>query len=84
MSVQEAQNLSENDVSITKAASDALKASRMRGLFKTVANVYQLFLTAAPSLCKNERLFSALKRVKNYLRSIMSADRLNDCMLLAV
>ncbi|CAB4012806.1 zinc finger MYM-type 1-like [Paramuricea clavata] len=32
----------------------------------------------------NERSFSALKRVKNYLCSTMSGDRLNDCMLLAV
>ena len=84
VSVQEAQNSSENDVSITKAASVALKASRMHGLFKKVAKVYQLFLTAAPSVCKNERSFSALKRVKNYFRSTMSADRLNDCMLLVV
>ena len=84
VSVQQAQNSSENNVSISKAASVALKASRMHGLFKMVAKVYQLFLTAAPSVCKNERSFSALKRVKNYLRSTMSADRLNDCMLLAV
>ena len=84
VSVQEAQNSSRNDVSIAKAASIALKASRMHGLFKTVAKVYQLFLTATPSVCKNERSFSALKIVKNYLRSTTSADHLNYCMLLAV
>ena len=84
VSMQEARNSSKNDVSMTKAASVALKASRMHSLFKTVAKVYQIFLTAAPSVCKNERSFSALKRVKNYLHSTMSADRLNDCMLLAV
>ena len=84
VSIQEAQNSSENDVSISKAASIALKTSRQHGLFRMVAKVYQLFLTAAPSVCKNERSFSALKRVKNFLRSTMSGDRLNDCMLLAV
>ena len=84
VSVQEAQNSSENNVPITKVASIALTTSRKHGLFKTVAKVYQLFLTAAPSVCKNERSFSSLKRVKNYLRSTMSGDRLNDSMLLAV
>ncbi len=73
-----------SEVAITKAASVSLKLSKKHGLFKTVTKVYQLFLTAAPSVCKNERSFSSLKRVKNYLRSTMSGDRLNDCMLLAV
>ena len=73
-----------SEVAITKAASVSLKLSKKHGLFKRVAKVYQLFLTAAPSVCKNERSFSSLKRVKNYLRSTMSGDRLNDCMLLAV
>ena len=50
VSVQEAQNSSRNDVSITT----------------------------------HERSFSVLKRVENYLRSTMSADRLHYCMLLAV
>lgn len=74
-----------SELSTTKAANIALRLARTHGLFKTVARVYQVFLTAAPSVCKNEqRSFSALKRVKNYLRSTMSGARLNDCMLLAV
>ncbi|XP_028413676.1 uncharacterized protein LOC114536533 [Dendronephthya gigantea] len=52
---------------ISKAADIALELARQHGLFKYVSRVYQLFLTAAPSVCKNERTFSALKRVKNYL-----------------
>ena len=34
-------------------------------------------------MCKNERRFSALRLVKGYLPSTMSADRLDDCMELA-
>ena len=81
-SLEEHQNTSK--ISTTKAANIALTLARKHGLFITVARVYQLFLTAAPSVCKNERSFSALKRVKNHLRSTMSGARLNDCMLLAV
>ena len=81
-SLEEPQNTSK--ISTTKAANIALTLARKHGLFITVARVYQLFLTAAPSVCKNERSFSALKRVKNHLRSTMSGARVNDCMLLAV
>lgn len=75
--------LEEPQGTITKAASASLTLAKKHGIFKTVARVYQLFLTAAPSVCKNERSFSTLKRVKNYLRSTMSGTRLNDCLLLA-
>ena len=68
---------------ISKAANIALELARQHGLFKYVSRVYQLFLTTAPSVCKNERTFSALKRVKNYLRSTMSGARLDACILLA-
>ncbi|CAB4013726.1 acyl- synthetase short-chain family member 3, mitochondrial, partial, partial [Paramuricea clavata] len=69
---------------ITRAANIALSLASKHGLFKLVSRVYQLFLTAAPSVCKNERSFSALRRIKNHLRSTMGTTRLNDCMLLAV
>ena len=69
---------------ISEAANVALKLTRQHGLFKYVLRVYQLFLTAAPSVCKNERTFSALKRVKNYLRSSMTGRRLQACILLSM
>lgn len=70
--------------SISKAGYLAMRASRDHGLFKSVAKLYQMFLSAAPSVCKNERSFSALKRIKTHLRNSMSGGRLDDCMLLAV
>ena len=53
---------------ISEAVNVALKLTRQHGIFKYVSRVYQLFLTAAPSVCKNERTFSALKKVNNFLR----------------
>ena len=54
------------------------------GLFKQTAKVYKLFLTGAPSfIIKNEQSFSLMKIVKSYLRSKVSRERLNDCMILA-
>ena len=69
---------------ISEAANVALKLTRQHGLFKYVSRVYQLFLTAAPPVCKNERTFSALKRVKNYLRSSMTGRRLQASILLSM
>ena len=69
---------------ISEAANVALKLTWQHGLFKYVSRVYQLFLTAAPSVCKNERTSSALKRVKNYLRSSMTGRRLQACILLSM
>ena len=61
-----------------------LELARKHGLFKYVSKVYQLFLTAAPSVCKNERSFSALKRIKNNFRSSMSRARLHACIILPI
>ena len=49
---------------ISEAANVSLKLTRQHGLFKYASRVYQLFLTAAPSVCKNERAFSTLKMEK--------------------
>ena len=59
-----------------------MKCRRDQGLFKLAANIYQLFVTAAPSVCNNERSFSGMKRIKNKLRNSMSADMLNNCMII--
>ena len=48
---------------ISEAANVALKLTRQHGLFKYVSRVYQLCLTAAPSVCKNEN-FQRVKKSK--------------------
>ena len=63
-SLEEFDEGGEQHSEISEATNFALWLTRQHGLFKYVPRVYQLFPTAAPSVCKNERTFSALKRVK--------------------
>jgi len=43
-----------------------------------------MFLCTPVSNCSTERSFSVLKRIKNYLRSTMSSDRLKSLAILAI
>jgi hypothetical protein len=56
----------------------------MLALYPNLGLAYKLILTLPVSSCSCERSFSALKFVKNSLRSTMSQDRLSDLMILAV
>ena len=44
----------------------------------------RLLLTVPVSTCTAERSFSALRRLKTYLRSIMSQERLNHCAIMHI
>ena len=48
----------------------------------SLAKAYQLALTIPVSVASNERSFSKLRLVKNYLRSTLKEDRLDDLMIL--
>ena len=74
---------SRDKLSTSSAGYLAFELARRHSLFKSTAKLYQLFLSEAPSVCTNERSFSALRLVKSYLRSTMSVDLLDDCMVLA-
>ena len=50
--------------------------------YPSLAKAYQLALTIPVSVASNERSFSKLRLVKNYLRSTMKEDRLDDLMIL--
>ena len=49
-----------------------------------VVTILKLILIMPAINATSERSFSALRRVKTYLRSTMGQDRLNDLMLLHV
>jgi len=51
-------------------------------LVSEVVTLLQLILVMPATNTSSERSFSALRRVKNYLRSTMAQDRLNHAMLL--
>lgn len=46
-------------------------------LFPNLCIVFRMYLSAALTNCLDERSFSVLKRVKNYLRSTTLSNRLN-------
>ena len=49
-----------------------------------IHKLLRLYLTVSISSATSERTFSALKRVKTYLRSSMTEERLNNCLLVHV
>ena len=55
-----------------------------RELLSQVCQVMKLLLVMPATNATSERSFSALRRVKNYLRSSMTQKRLNDLMILHV
>ena len=63
---------------------DALKVSTELGTFPAVSTPLKIVATLPVTTATSERSFSALKYIKNYLRSTMSDDRLNGLALLFV
>ena len=55
-----------------------------RALFSEVITVLKLILVMPATNASSERSFSALRRIKTYLRSTMSQARLNHIMSLHV
>ena len=55
-----------------------------RGLMSEICSVLQLFLVMPSTNATSERTFSALRRIKTYLRSTMSQERLNNLLTLHV
>lgn len=53
-------------------------------IFPNVDNAARIFKSIAVSNCSSERSFSCLKRVKTFLRSTMTEDRLNDLAVLTI
>ena len=56
----------------------------LKEAFPTLLKVLQIALTICVSSASCERSFSALKRIKNYLRSTMNEDRLVNLAILSV
>ena len=60
------------------------KDSATRKLFPEMTKAVRLLLTVPITTCTAERSFSALRRLKTYLRSTMTQKRLNNIALLNV
>ena len=53
-------------------------------MFSEVHSLFQLYMTISATLATAERTFSVLWRMKTYLRSTMTQERLNNVMLLHI
>ena len=56
----------------------------LKTLLSEVHKLLKIYLTIPVTTASSERNFSALKRVKTYLRNSMTQSRLNHCMLLHI
>ncbi|KAL4112846.1 hypothetical protein QTP88_016566 [Uroleucon formosanum] len=65
-----------------KILTEKLEVIELNNLLPNVNMMLRLVFTAPISTASNERAFSKLKLVKNYLRFSISADRLHNLMLL--
>ncbi len=54
------------------------------GQFHNVVTALRIFLTLPVSVASNERSFSKLKIIKNYLRSTMGQERLSNLSILSI
>ncbi|XP_065680610.1 zinc finger MYM-type protein 1-like [Hydra vulgaris] len=61
-----------------------IKTEKLQELFPYVDIALRIYLCSPTSNCSAERSFSALKRVKSYLRSRMTSDRLNRLAILSI
>ena len=58
--------------------------SPLRGAFPSLVKLIQIALTIAVSTAHCERSFSTLKRIKSYLRSTMTQQRLVNLAILSI
>ena len=56
----------------------------LQAAFPTLKKILQIALTLAVSTAQCERSFSAVKRIKTYLRTVMTEKRLADIALLSI
>ena len=68
-----------------KSIADILnKVPLAKDIYSEIDKLLRLYLTVPVTTCTAERSFSALRRVKTYLRSSMTEERLNNVLLLHV
>ena len=82
---RESQGLREFEVTSVRTIADILnKLPMMKQMFSEVDSLLHLYFTIPVTTCTAERSFSCLRRIKTYLRSSMTEERLNNVILLHV
>ncbi|XP_050546168.1 52 kDa repressor of the inhibitor of the protein kinase-like [Daktulosphaira vitifoliae] len=64
--------------------STMMKKHELEDIFPYVSIALRMFLCTPATNCTAERLFSTLRRIKTYLRSNISSDRLNALAILNI
>ena len=64
--------------------SDSKRSKEGRSAFSLLSKLVQAALTVPVSSASAERSFSALKRIKTYLRSTMNEDRLSHLAIISI
>ena len=72
------------NVSLKDVASNILSFTSTSSLFSEVLKLLQLMYVLPATTATAERSFSSLRRLKTYLRTTMSAQRLNHLMILHI
>ena len=76
--------LSGHKIQTLKDFAEWLKHSPTRSYMGQVEKLVKLLLTLPATNASSERTFSAMKRIKTYMRNSMGQKRLNSCMLLHI
>ena len=82
--VSVASNMFCKSVKVSNAHDVLVQLMKMKDAFHDLLLFAQIVLTIPIASASAERSFSTMKRVKTYLRSTMSDQRLNDLCLLAI
>ena len=71
-------------VTSVRTICEAMKVDKHRDMLSEVHKLLRLYLTIPITSSTSERAFSTLRRLLTYLRSTMTEQRLNNCMLLHI
>ncbi|KAK5869183.1 hypothetical protein PBY51_010133 [Eleginops maclovinus] len=63
---------------------DYIYSEKLLDLYSNLSIALRLLLTLPVSVASGERSFSSLKRIKNYMRSTMSQERLSGLALMSI
>jgi DNA repair protein RadC len=61
-----------------------IKEKNIQSVYPNIEIVLRIFLSTPASNCSAERSFTSLRRIKNYLRSTLSDEKLNAFAILAI
>lgn len=73
-----------NDEWMNKNLEEVYDTESVRLFYPSIHNILKIILTLPPTTCTVERSFSTLRRVKTWLRSTISEDRLNGLCLMSI